>query len=188
MADMQTVIELASVQSTDAGMLALWDPQAFAGVMDFGSWESELVEDEDVLRHVLAGALVPINIRSDGAFGILVRVGGSGAPAELTERESACRLVSSQPYRFASGGRACVSGIEDVCAEPDGDSLQVPVLQGEHVVTVHLIEWDAEPGARDGDGSPAAGALPDFVVLVNPLAVFDGSFRVAVETFERPDQ
>ncbi|MFD8597361.1 hypothetical protein ACFV1L_20390 [Kitasatospora sp. NPDC059646] len=47
-------------------MLALWTPAAFSGVVDYDSWEPELLEDEDRLRHVRAGALVPIDVRSHG--------------------------------------------------------------------------------------------------------------------------
>ena len=30
----------------------MWTPQAFAGVEDYGSWQSELLEDEDPERHI----------------------------------------------------------------------------------------------------------------------------------------
>jgi hypothetical protein len=65
--------------ATDAGMLALWSPAAFSKVIDYASWEPERLDDEDRLRHIRAGALMPINIRSDGAFGVVVRVGSAEA-------------------------------------------------------------------------------------------------------------
>ncbi|KUN65061.1 hypothetical protein AQJ46_28560 [Streptomyces canus] len=37
--------------------------------MDYDTWDPQLGEDEDVERHIRTGSLVPINIRSDGAFG-----------------------------------------------------------------------------------------------------------------------
>jgi hypothetical protein len=90
--------------ATDAGMPARLSPAAFSKVVDYASWEPELLDDEDRLRHIRAGALVPINIHSDGAFGVVVRVGSAEADAGLTERESAYVLVSSKPYFFHSQG------------------------------------------------------------------------------------
>jgi hypothetical protein len=51
-------------------------------------------------------------------------------------------------------------------------------------VTVHLLDWAAEPGARDATGKPARDVLPDVVVLVSPAAD-DDRFRAAVSTFPK---
>ncbi|MFG3223879.1 hypothetical protein ACGF07_03710 [Kitasatospora sp. NPDC048194] len=109
--------------------------------MDHDSWERELLEDEDVSRHIRAGSFIPVHIGGDGAFGLLVRVGAQGRPAELSRREAGHLVVSSSPYLFVSTGLACLSGIEDVSAEPDDAVLGVPVEPGEHAVTVHMIDW-----------------------------------------------
>ncbi len=43
---------------------------------------------------------------------------------------------------------------------------------------------DAEPGAKDAQGKPAAGALPDFVVLISPENTTDRPYRTHLRTFE----
>lgn len=59
---------------------------------------------------------MPINIRSDGAFQLLVRVGTAGQAPALTSREKQYLMVSSQPYLLLSHGTACLSGIEYIGA------------------------------------------------------------------------
>jgi hypothetical protein len=179
-------VEISGVVATDAGLLGLWTPSAFTGVVDYDTWEAELLDDEDLGRHVAAGAFVPVNIGSDGAYQVVARVGSASAPAELTEREDRYRLESSARYLFVSGGEALVSGIEEVDAEPDADTgLRVPVPVGRWSVTVALIDWVAEPGSRDGSGEPAADALADFALLINPEPAAGGPYRTDVETFDR---
>jgi hypothetical protein len=48
--------------ATGAGMLALWAPTSFRGIVDYDTWESALLEDEQIADHIRAGALVPVNI------------------------------------------------------------------------------------------------------------------------------
>ncbi|MFC8434441.1 hypothetical protein [Streptomyces sp. NPDC057253] len=173
--------------ATDAGMLVLWDPESFAGIVDYDSWDLQLGEDEDVEGHIRAGSLVPINIRSDGAFSVLVRIGGPGRDVRLTERESRYRLVSSEAYLFRSSGRVWLSGIEAVGAEAWPGTVQFDLPVGRYSVVIHLIAWQDEDGSVDEDGTPSAAALPDFVVLVSPVGPGQDLFRVDVETFPRPD-
>lgn len=168
-------------------MLVLWDPQRFEAVVDDDTWEDELLEDEDIVRHIQAGALVPLNVGGDGAFGVLVRSGTAATPAALTERESAHQLVASQPYHFVSRGRALVSGIEHVSGSVSDGVIEHSVSEGRYAVVIHLIDWQAETGSQDGRGRPVPGALPDFVVLINPAQPGQGSFRTAVRTFEAPN-
>ncbi|MFJ8212100.1 hypothetical protein [Streptomyces sp. NPDC096033] len=179
--------ECPATVATDAGMLVLWDPQRFEAVVDYDTWEDELLEDEDIVRHIQAGALVPLNVGGDGAFGVLVRSGTVVEPALLTERETAHRLVASQPYLFVSRGRALVGGIEDVSGHASDGVLEHPVPEGRCAVVVHLIDWQAEAGSQDKEGRPVPGALPDFVVLINPAQPGQGSFRSEVNTFEAPN-
>ncbi|MFD0070923.1 hypothetical protein ACFVIY_00520 [Streptomyces sp. NPDC127166] len=54
-------------------------------------------------------------------------------------------------------------------------------------MVVHLIDWQAEAGSQDEEGRPVPGALPDFVVLINPVQPGQGAFRTAVHTFEAPN-
>ncbi|MGW5779187.1 hypothetical protein [Streptomyces sp. NPDC003863] len=109
------------------------------------------------------------------------------APAGLTDREAAHQLVASQTYLFTSRGRALVGGIEDVRGDASGDVIVHPVPEGRHAVVVHLIDWQAEAGSQDEGGRPVLGALPDFVVLINPVQQGQGAFRTAVHMFEAPN-
>ncbi|MEU5192142.1 hypothetical protein AB0G83_34140 [Streptomyces klenkii] len=170
--------------ATDAGMLVLWDPQRFEAVVDYDTWEDELLEEGDIVRHIQAGALVPLNVGGDGAFGVLVRSGTVAAPAGLTERETAHQLVASQPYLFVSRGRAFVGGVEDVRGDASAGVIEHLVPEGRHSVVVHLIDWQAEAGSQDVAGRPVPGALPDFLVLINPAQPGQDAFRTAVSTFE----
>src|SRR5437588_3878953 len=107
--------------ATDAGMLCLWDPAAFAAVVDYDTWEDQLCEDKDIRRHIKAGHFVPINTNQgiDGAFAVHLRVGQAAKPAALTDRERTYLLAESpQPYLLVSSGRVCVSGLEGVAGAP----------------------------------------------------------------------
>ncbi|MGE7386471.1 hypothetical protein ACQKM2_13445 [Streptomyces sp. NPDC004126] len=179
--------EAPATVATDAGMLVLWDPRRFEAVVDDDTWEDELLEDEDIVRHIEAGALVPLNVGGDGAFRVLVRSGTAAAPAGLTERETAHQLVASQPYLFVCHGRALLGGIEDVSGDASDGVIEHPVPEGRCAVVVHLIDWQAEPGSQDGAGRPVPGALPDFAVLINPARPGRETFRTAVRTFEAPN-
>ncbi|MER5386292.1 hypothetical protein ABT040_39660 [Streptomyces sp. NPDC002688] len=183
----QPLDEVPATVATDAGMLVLWDPQRFEAVVDYDTWEDELLEDEDILRHIRAGALVPLNVGGDGAFGVLVRSGTATTSAGLTERESAHQLVASQPYHFVSRGRALVGGIEHVSGNASDSVIEHLVSEGRYAVVIHLIDWQAETGSQDKEGRPVPGALPDFVVLINPAQPGQGTFRTAVNTFEAPN-
>jgi hypothetical protein len=176
-----TVIEVAVTAATDAGLFALWNPAPFAHVTDYSSWEASLGQDAHISGHASAGDLVPIGFDGDGAFGFVVRA-DSAKPTALTEREQAHVIASSKPYLFRAVGTAHLSGIEYVSAAPPPATAAISLPEGRYGVTVHLIDWAAEPGARDASGKPAQDTLPDVVVLVSP-APDDGHFRTAVSTF-----
>lgn len=164
---MTSLTEVAGVVHTDAGATALWNAPAFAAITAYDSWERELLEDEDLDRHIAAGHLVPITRGSDGVFNIVARVGNAATRAQLTDRENQFCLVATQTYPFEATGTVLLSGIEFV----EGNStsaFRVPLETGKWDVVVNLIEWDAERGARGADGKPVASALPDFVLLINP--------------------
>ena len=185
MAEAAAVTEITFLAVTDAGMHALWNPSRFTGITDYETWEDALLEDEDIVQHVRAGALVPIYLHSDGAFQFLVRVGTVSDPPALTSRERQHLLVSSQPYRYLSDGTGRLTGIEDIGAEPGSDTPVLAVPAGPNAVTVHLIDWSAEPGARDDQGKPTSGALPDFVVLISPAGDTEITYRTELQTFDR---
>jgi hypothetical protein len=166
------------------GMHALWNPSRFTGITDYETWERALLEDGDIAQRVQAGDLVPINIGFDGARQFLVRIGTGDQVPALTSRERQYLLVSSQPYRYLSDGTAHLTGIEHIYADPGPDSPALTVPPGPSAVTIHLIEWDAEPGAKDAQGKPTPGALPDFVVLISPEDTTDSPYRTRLQTFE----
>jgi hypothetical protein len=178
------VTETSLVARTDAGLLALWNPARFSAIADYQTWENALLEDADIAQHIHVGGLVPVNIGGDGAFGLQVRTGPSGTLA-LTGREEQYLLASSQPYLYLSGGVACLSGIEDICADPGPAVATLAIPAGRCAVTVHLIDWEAEPGARDHHGRPGPEALPDFVILVGLRADEGTRYRAELRTFDR---
>ena len=174
---------LRGVYPTDSGMHCIWSPMAFSNVHDYDSWEAELLDDDDISRHIQAGNFIPINILSDGALGIEVRVGSFDVAAVLSDRERKFLLVASKPYRFVSKGALCVSGIEYVEGQPGDYVGKLSLASGEYFVTVNMINWKNEPGIRNTDGSPTADALPDFVVLANPSFPGAHDFRIELLTF-----
>jgi len=73
---------------TDSGMVAVWQPEQFHGIVDYDTWERELLEDADISRHIQNGAFVPLNVHADGAYECAIRAGSAETPATLfwTER------------------------------------------------------------------------------------------------------
>jgi hypothetical protein len=175
----------AFVVSTDAGMLALWNPRQFPTIVDYDSWERELLEDEAILRHVRAAHLVPINIGRDFAAGVTVRIEPLANP-KLSEREARYLFASSEPYLYLSDGELCLSGLEDIDRNPDPTSVMA-ISPGRYQVTIHMFDWDMEPGAKDEAGRPTDQALPDFLVLVSPEPVPAPAYRAELETFDRSE-
>lgn len=169
--------------TTAAGMFGLRSPASFNHVVDYDTWEAALLEDPDILHHINTGALVPVNIGGDGTFQVAARTGMNRDPAVLTPRERQYLLASSDPYLFVTPQDAVISGIEDIQAEPN-TGLRVPLPAGRWTVTIALIEWTAEPGQQDHTGQPAATALPDFTLLINPA--HDATrHRTSIHTFDR---
>jgi hypothetical protein len=114
-----------------------------------------------------------VNIRSDGAFQVVARVGEA---AHLTERERQYLVVSSDPYLLVTTGGAVISGLEYVGAEAD-EGLRVPLPPGRWSVTVFMLDGEAEPDRTD--------PLPDFAILINPEEEPDREYRTDVQTFDR---
>ena len=102
-------------------MLSVWCPRSFASVNGYDAWEQYV---NDRLQDAIAnGELVPVNIGSDGAWGVRVAV----APDALTERERTYAVVTSEPYLLVvSCGEACLSGIEAV-GDPASAALRFPL-------------------------------------------------------------
>lgn len=171
--------------ATDAGMHCLWDQAAFQHVTDYDSWEKELLEDRDIERHIAAGHFVPLNLGDDGAMEVAVRVGSKTAPAVLDARESQYLIVGSKPYRLISSGTIGVSGLESVSVPVGRNVGSFALPPNEYAVTVHLMAWDEEPGMQTENG-PALGALPDYLVLINPSET-GTPYRTAVKTFDQSE-
>jgi hypothetical protein len=159
-------------------MLCAWCPASFADVDGYDAWEARVNERlDDAIR---AGELVPVNIQSDGAFGVRVAV----SPDGLNERESTYALATSDPYLLVvRGGGICVSRIEQV-GDPSGAALQVPISDGRYAVRVTMVAWDEEPGSKGPDGMPTTEALADFIIHVSPEA--GETYRTNELTFDPP--
>ncbi|MFE6922017.1 hypothetical protein ACFVAV_13285 [Nocardia sp. NPDC057663] len=176
-----SVIEFSVVADTGSGWVALWDAASFVHVTDQGIWEEELI-DVDETGHVADGHLVPLNILSDGRYGVRVRFSAEAAPV-LDEREAAYRELESDPYLFRSNGTVHVTGVEYIGQYEDEEPPQAFTLPtGEYSATVHMLNWEQEPGMLLSDGTAAPDALPDFVVLIGPIS--DQSFRRDEVTFD----
>ena len=176
--------ETSVAARTDAGMLALWNPARFADITSYQAWERALLDEQDIARRVHAGDLAPVSIGADGAFAFTVRAGPPGAVA-LTSREQRYLRASSRPYLYVSAGVACLSGIEDISADPGPAVTTLAVPAGRCAVTIHLIDWAAEPGATDQRGRASPAALPDFVILICP-STNEKRYRAELQTFDRP--
>jgi hypothetical protein len=179
------ITETTLIAATDAGMHALWNPSYFTSVTDYGTWESALLDDDDITKRVRAGELVPINIGSDGVFQFLARVGTEGQAPTLTSSEKQHLLVSSQPYRYLSDGAAYLTGLEHICADPSPRTPVLAIPSGPQAVTIHLIDWAAELGGTDDTGKPPSRTLPDFVLLICPADTATTPYRTRLNTFDR---
>ena len=160
-------------------MLSVWCSRPFASVNGYDAWE-QYVNDrlEDAIAN---GELVPVNIGTDGAWGVRVAV----APDGLTEREGTYAVVTSEPYLLVvSGGEACLSGIEAV-GDPAFAALRIPLADGRYAVRTTIVAWNEEPGALAADGRPTTSALSDFVVQIAP-ELGDEKYRTKEVTFDGP--
>ena len=175
---------MRKVVATGSGMFALWERSAFSSVVDYDTWESRLLEDSDIERETAAGHLVPINIHADSVSEIEVRVGSEENPASLTERESGYVMVSAPAaYWLRAQTLLHFGGIEHIHTDPGPETGAVDVPPGDYEVQVHLIDWQQEPGMTRPDGTPNDGALPDFIVVLNPV-VGQRPSRTSVNTFD----
>ena len=167
-------MELRAVIPTDSGMHVLWDRAHFAGVVDYGTWEQQLLDNVDIERHIASGHLVPINIHSDGAFAFTVRIDPSETP-ELSPDERDRVVVQSDGYRFVSRGSADLSGLEYVVGDvaADGRVASVRLSPGEYEVRSHLMDYD--------DVATKTDVHPDFIIAVGPPSGVE--YRLSVDTF-----
>lgn len=166
--------------ATDAGMLALWRGSAFPNIDSYDDWERQV--NERLPEAIAHGALVPVGIQGDGAFGVRIAVAPDGA----TERESQYTVVTSDPYLLISdGGAIQLTGVEAV-GDQESSPLTVTLPEGRYAVRAVLVAWDEAPGAFTADGEPGPDVLPDFLVLI---AQSDGSetFRTSEATFNPPE-
>ncbi|MBH0108570.1 hypothetical protein I6E81_00130 [Salinibacterium sp. NG22] len=170
----------AFLSTTRAGMCALWEPSRFTHVTDLDAWEDAFDNDESIIKMIKEGAFVPLNVGGGSTFKIDVR---SGA---LTETEQRLRAVTSEPYLLKTEGLIQVGALEEIGSYMGG-ATEISVGKGNYSVTAHLIDWDAELGARDASGEASPDALPDFIVqlaLIEPGSA--PVFRTEVLTFPLP--
>ena len=175
---------MRKVVATSSGLFALWERSAFSGITDYDTWESRLLEDSDIESEIAASHLVPINIHADAVSEIEVRVGTRANPAALSERESQYITASTPtPYFLRARTMLHFGGIEHVHADPVPETGTLIAEPGDYEVDVHLIDWQQEPGMAGPDGAPIDGALPDFIVVLNPVGDQIPS-RTSVNTFD----
>jgi hypothetical protein len=172
--------EVARVVRTNAGMCAVWQPEAFH-FDEFVEWEDWATENQRLLESITEGTFIPVNVGGDGVFGVVVRWNASAA---LTAREEEYLVVSSEPYLFECRGSFAMGGLEEVGNDSLASSSPIPLASGRYAVTVFLIDWKADSRSVDALGKPTDTALPDLVVLFNKEAT--GPFRTRLETFDRP--
>ena len=187
MSDTPRLMELdSSVRktiSTDAGSMFLWDQDSFSNVADYLTWSKELEDETNIRRHIEAGRIVPVSWGADQASEVVARL---GAPSRMSDREKEYLLVPSQPYRFQTSGKVCISGIEMISGVPGDDVMSFEVDPGAFAVYVNMIAWMDEPGAENADGSPAPTALPDFIVYLDaPNAEL--KYRIEPQPFRQED-
>lgn len=173
--------EISHVVETSAGMCGLWQPEKFSAVDELDDWEDSVADDSALLQCISDGEFVPLNVGGDGTFGVTVRRG------ELSAREAQFRLVSSDPYLLVSRGAVRLGGLENV-GNYVGGGVEIPLPAGRYSVVVHLIDWEAEPGALSDDGEPTDSVLPDFVVEIAEEPDPAPSYRVEVVTFDPPSE
>ena len=174
--------QLRADLSTDSGMLCVWDAESFASISDYESWDKELCEDNDILRHIQAGHLVPMSL-GDGVFSVELR---QGSPDSMSQREQKYLLVPSQPYLLISNGRILISSLEQVGVD-SRNFLELDLAAGRYTVHIQLIDWTEEPGSKDDNGKPTPNALPDMIVFVQPVGSDAEIYRKDIETFRKED-
>jgi hypothetical protein len=175
----------AFMSFTDAGMLALWNPRRFADIVDYESWERQLYDNDDILRHVRDGHLVPVNIGGDGAFDFTVRTATDG-DATPTEREARHLWRSSAPYLLISEGEVCLSGLEHIGADLEYEAVKrIPLRAGRYKVVIHIFDDEAEAAALDDSADPTPNVLSGFLVLIGPKKTPAPTYRVRLKTFDR---
>lgn len=164
---------------TSNGMWAIWDYESFKDVDSYQKWFELFCEDDDIAKLVEKNSLVPINLHFDGNYVFEVKVDG-----ELTAKEKEYMATLSKEYFFHTEGKAYLSGIDRVFAEPDEDgAIVLDLPAGDYAISVALINWDEDPDAylRNGQVSPLA--MADFVVLIRSNAEADGDYKSGVDTF-----
>lgn len=167
-------LEMSATLITDSGMHLIWNPEAFRRIENYETWSTELEDDADIAKHISLGHAVPINIHSDGAWAITVRVDPRVTPYPTAD-EQRRMVASSLPYLFECGTDLCVSGIEYVSSRPaPGRVLSGKVPPGRYEVVIHLLDYD--------DIQQKTDAHPDFVALLGPAR--STAFRQSLDTFE----
>lgn len=179
----KTPTEWKGTFTTDSGMLALWNYDSFKHIHDYDSWDKELCEDPDIIRHIKEKEFVPFNTMADGTFAVTIRL---GSREEMNKREKEYLLVPSQLYHIESSGMVCLSGLEHVAGDFSDSILKIELPKGRYTVQVNLIDWNQEPGAVGADGAPSGTALPDMIAYIQE-ANDSGGGRTEIETFRRED-
>ncbi|MGW3522273.1 hypothetical protein [Streptomyces olivaceus] len=94
-------------------------------------------------------------------------------------------LVSSEPYLLFSDGELELGGLEGVGNYSGVEIVRISLGSGQYAITVHLLDWQAEPGSQGTDENLSPDALPDSIVEIFADSREPSCYRVKIETFER---
>ena len=157
--------------STDAGMWCIWNIDRFSNILSYEDWEKIFLDNLLIKQLIEQKVFVPINIGSDGSFQFEIKIGTKEKEAILNEREKKYLRSTSKNYCILSNGKLAVSGLEKIGeVEHDIDNVCIVYTDNtEYIVSINLIEWDKEPNMKDAEGFPTKEALPDFIILLNPV-------------------
>src|SRR5262249_41953578 len=117
-----------------------------------------------------AGRLAGLSTGGDGGYRFRATTG------ELTERERNL-LAGSWPFRMrVRHGRVLLDNVDclpnsEFCDEAGDDHCGwIPLDNGDYRLTVHAVEWEAEPDVVDENGYARPHALPSYVLQFEPVA------------------
>ena len=175
--------------TTDSGMWGLWNTFPYSNIKSYEDWESYFLTDELISTQIREKNFVPINIEADGNFEFQVKKGSTIEAAVLTAREKKYVLVESGNYLINSKGKIAISGIEHIGSldtlRKDEDYGEITTDSDSYHVKIFLIEWDAEPGMLDSNQNKVQYALPDFIILLNPVSPDSERYSESITTFSQ---
>lgn len=166
--------DLAAPFTTDAGVLAVFDPKLVQHRMRQPStwWREAAVLD---LPELLDGKLAVFPLGHEGSFAVRVTLEAAALPPEEQPLSvgSVAGLgvaVTSEDLFAGAAERLPGDGVGDRVVEIPGTGKFWKVPPGEYDVTVHVLDWRRRKEFFDEEGEPLPHAPADFVVQLQPRA------------------